>query len=55
MQKNVPFELTWKVPTFTQQIEVGGRIGRQHPYSITWQGNRVLQVGPKGNTFPIFK
>jgi hypothetical protein len=55
LQKNVPIELTWKVPTFTQQVEAGGRIGHKHLYSLTWQGNRVLRIEPGGKKFPIFK
>ena len=54
VKKGEDLELTWQVPRFSQKVEVGGKIGAKVPYTIVWEGNRVMEIIPPGTVFPIF-
>ena len=54
VQIDEELSIHWPVPRFVTLVDVGGRRDRQHPYTIFWEGNRVVGIMPEGTDFPMF-
>lgn len=54
LRKGEKLAVTWHIPSFSQNVEVGGKIGEKYRYTIFWCGNRVTKIVPPGKSFPLF-
>lgn len=54
LQKGEKLAVMWRIPSFSQNVEVGGKIGEKYHYTIFWCGNRVTKIVPSGKIFPFF-
>lgn len=50
----VPLNLSWSVPQFTQTFVPQSVPGRTAPLTVTWVGNEVRAISPRGQFLPMF-